>query len=286
MALGIIGGSGLYELEGLEDVQDVEIDTPFGKPSAPYRTGTLNGTKMVFLSRHGKGHMVMPNEINFRANIFGLKALGCKWVLASTAVGSLRQEIAPGHMVVPDQLIDRTHGRPSTFFGEGIAAHVGFGDPYSEVLRNAVIQACKEAGAVTHTTATYVCINGPAFSTKAESHLYRSWGCNIIGMTALPEAKLAMEAEMGFANLALATDYDCWHESEGHVTADGVAKVVAANAKMAKQVIAGVSKIVPSLGPCKAHTALDPAIQTERAYVSDAVKERLKPLLRRVLALE
>src|SRR5688572_11907515 len=210
--LGVIGGSGLYELPGLERVERVTLDTPFGAPSDAFVVGHLGGQRLAFLPRHGRGHRLLPSELPFRANLFGMKTLGAEWVLAVSAVGSLREEIAPGHVVVPDQFIDRTRGRQaeSTFFGRGVVAHVAFADPFCPSLSRVLGEAAREAGATVHQGGTYVCMEGPLFSTRAESHLYRSWGAHVIGMTNLQEAKLAREAELCFATLALATDYDCW----------------------------------------------------------------------------
>ena len=243
--LGVIGGSGLYELEGLADVERRRVPTPFGDPSDELVVGRLGGTRLAFLPRHGRGHRVLPSELNFRANVFAMKTLGVEWILAVSAVGSLKKEIAPGHVVVPDQLIDRTRQRPSTFFGRGIVAHVGFADPYCPNLSRAVADAARGAGATVHVGGTYVCMEGPLFSTRAESHLYRSWGASVIGMTNLQEAKLAREAEICFATMALATDYDCWRTGHDDVAIEDILKVLAANVDLARRTIAGVAGSLP-----------------------------------------
>ena len=219
MTIGVIGGTGLYRIEGLQDAEEAYPDTPFGKPSDAIVTGTLNGVGVAFLPRHGRGHRLMPSEIPYRANVYALKSLGVERVISVSAVGSLREDIRPLDMIVPDQLIDRTVGRPSTFFGDGLIAHVGMADPFCPEMRDILYNSASEMGARTHPSGALVIINGPQFSTKAESHMYRSWGADIIGMTALPEAKLAREAEMCYSILACSTDYDCWHESAG--TGDG-----------------------------------------------------------------
>ena len=217
--IGVIGGSGLYAMEGLEQVEEVVLETPFGMPSDAYVTGTLNGIRMAFLPRHGRGHRLLPSEVNYRANIYGMKMLGVERVISVSAVGSLQDAIAPGHLVIPDQFIDRTKGvRDATFFGNGIVAHVGFADPVCPCLSEKLYQAARQAGAVTHKGGTYICMEGPAFSTRAESHMYRSLGGDIIGMTNLTEAKLAREAELCYGVIALSTDYDCWHETHEDVS--------------------------------------------------------------------
>ncbi|HRV80869.1 MAG TPA: S-methyl-5'-thioadenosine phosphorylase, partial [Planctomycetota bacterium] len=229
MKLGVLGGSGLYAMDGLEDVTEKTLSTPFGAPSDAYICGRLDGVDMVFLPRHGRGHRFTPSEINYRANIWGLKALGVTQVVAVSAVGSMREEIAPGDFVLIDQFIDRTRHRPDTFFGDGVVAHVMFADPVCEGVRQALVQASRTTGIKVHDGGTYLCMEGPQFSTRAESELYRSWGVDVIGMTNLTEAKLAREAELCYATLAMATDYDCWHQGHDDVTVEAIVAVMHAN---------------------------------------------------------
>ena len=280
--IGVIGGSGLYAMAALEDVREVEVTTPFGAPSDAYILGTLHGRDMVFLPRHGRGHRGPPSAINFRANIYGLKALGVEWVIAVSAVGSMREEIHPGHLVVPDQFIDRTYRRVSTFF-EDMTVHVTFADPVCGVVAQALHQAAADAGATVHFGGTYLCIEGPQFSTRAESRLYRQWGVDVIGMTNLPEARLAREAELCYATLALATDYDCWHASAADVDIGEILAILQRNVQLAQAVI---TRTVPQLqGPrtCPCSTALQTAIITDRAMMPAAVRERLGLLIDRYL---
>ncbi len=240
--IGIIGGTGLYEMDGVQDLREERLDTPFGAPSDALRIGRLGGAEVVFLARHGRGHRFTPTEVPYRANIYAMKLLGVDWIISVSAVGSLREEIVPGHVVVIDQLIDRTRSRPNTFFTDGLVAHIAFGDPMCGVLRGYLLQAAAAAGATCHDGGTYVCMEGPAFSTKAESQLYRSWGASVIGMTNLPEAKLAREAEISYATLAMSTDYDCWHPEHESVTVDQVVATLQANVQMARDI---VGKAVP-----------------------------------------
>ena len=281
--LGVIGGTGLYEMEGLGNVREVEVETPFGEPSGPFVTGSLGGAEMVFLPRHGKGHRLLPTEVNNRANIFGMKKLGVERVLSVSAVGSLRQEIAPGHVVLPDQFIDRTSKRPSTFFGDGVVAHVQFADPFCALLRAAVAEAAGAEDIRAHGRGTYVCMEGPQFSTRAESHLYRSWGADVIGMTNLQEAKLAREAEICFATIALATDYDCWNEEAGDVEIEEIIAVLQRNADVAKRIIRGaVERLAPERAcPCAA--ALSVAIVTDRSVIPEAARKKLALLIGKYL---
>jgi len=279
--LGVIGGSGLYELAGLTDVERRRVSTPFGDPSDELVIGRLGATRLVFLPRHGRGHRLLPSELNYRANVFALKTLGVEWILAVSAVGSLRKEIEPGHVVVPDQLIDRTRQRASTFFGRGIVAHVGFADPYCPNLSRAVAEAARAAGATVHAGGTYVCMEGPLFSTRAESHLYRSWGASVIGMTNLQEAKLAREAEICLATLALSTDYDCWNAEHADVGIEDVLRVIAANVELAKRTVAAVAGRLPARTGCPCPTALANAIITDRAVIPPGVREDLAPLIGR-----
>ena len=281
--LGVIGGSGLYELPGLEAIERVRLSTPFGEPSDEFVVGRLHGTRLVFMPRHGRGHRLLPSELPSRANIFGLKQLGCEWVLAVSAVGSLREEIAPGHVVVPDQFIDRTRGRPSTFFGRGGVAHVQFADPFCPSLARVVVEAAGSAGAVVHQGGVYVCMEGPQFSTRAESHLYRSWGAHIIGMTNLQEAKLAREAELCFATLALATDYDCWREGQADVEIGEILRVLAANVELARRTVATLAGRLPNRTGCVCPNALQHAIITERGAIPEETRRDLAPLIGRYL---
>ena len=235
--IGVIGGSGLYQMEGLKKIREVEIKTPFGRPSEKFVRGILEGTEFVFVSRHGKGHRWLPTEVNFRANIFAMKKLGVDRIISVSAVGSLREEIAPGDIVIPDQFIDRTTLRPSTFFGKGIVAHVSLADPFCRDLAEKLVTAATSEGGKVHTRGTYLCMEGPQFSTRAESQLYRSWGADVIGMTNLQEAKLAREAEICFGTLALATDYDCWNQAAGDVEIENVLAVLRQNVALAQRTI-------------------------------------------------
>jgi 5'-methylthioadenosine phosphorylase len=281
--LGVIGGSGLYELDGLVDVERRRVATPFGDPSDELVIGRLGGTRLVFLPRHGRGHRLLPSELNTRANVFAMKTLGVEWILAVSAVGSLRKEIEPGHVVVPDQLIDRTTQRPSTFFGRGIVAHVGFADPYCRNLGRVVAEAARGAGATVHAGGTYVCMEGPLFSTRAESNLYRSWGASVIGMTNLQEAKLAREAEICLATLALSTDYDCWNTEHADVEIEDVLRVLSANVALARRTVAAVAAALPVRTGCPCPTALANAIITDRAAIPESVRRELAPLIGRYL---
>ena len=282
--LGVIGGSGLYELDGLVDVERRRVPTPFGDPSDELIIGRLGGTRLVFLPRHGRGHRLLPTELNYRANVFAMKTLGVEWILAVSAVGSLKKEIEPGHVVVPDQLIDRTFHRASTFFGRGIVAHVGFADPYCRNLGLRIAEAARGAGATVHEGGTYVCMEGPLFSTRAESNLYRSWGASVIGMTSLQEAKLAREAEICLATLALSTDYDCWNlEHSKDVDIEEVLQVIHANVALAKRTIASVAGALPARTGCPCPTALANAIITDRAAIPESVKRELAPIVGRYL---
>jgi len=282
--VGVIGGSGLYDMPGLQDVERVRLTTPFGDPSDEFVCGTLAGMRLVFLPRHGRGHRILPSELNFRANIYGMKKLGAEWIIAVASVGSLREEIAPGHLVVPDQLIDRSVHRASTFFGNGIVAHIPFADPFCPVASAALIEAARRIGATVHARGTYVCMEGPQFSTRAESLLYRQWGAAVIGMTALQEAKLAREAEMCFATLALATDYDCWHETEADVAIADVLRILNENVATAQRVIAEALRDLHPPRTCPCARALEHAIITDRACIPDAVKRDLGLIIGKYLA--
>ncbi|MFQ6111214.1 MAG: S-methyl-5'-thioadenosine phosphorylase [Nitrospinota bacterium] len=277
--IGVIGGSGLYQMEGFEEAREVELKTPFGSPSGPYLLGRLEGRPFAFLPRHGKGHRLMPSELPFRANIWGFKKLGAQWIIAVSAVGSLREEIEPGHIVIPDQFFDRTRTRVATFFGDGIAGHITFADPICMELAGALNRASRAAGAIVHRGGTYVCMEGPAFSTRAESRLYRSWGLDVVGMTNIPEAKLAREAELCYATLALATDYDCWHESEEDVTIEAVLEVIKKNVAMAQKIIRGAAREIGEERPCACSRALENAILTSPELIPAEVKERLSIII-------
>lgn len=281
--VGVIGGSGLYQMEGLRRMREVRLTTPFGKPSDSLVRGTLDDTELVFLPRHGKGHRWLPTEINFRANIFAMKKLGVERIISVSAVGSLRQEIAPGHVVLPDQCIDRTTQRPSTFFGRGIVAHVSLADPFCQATSAALARAATAAGAQVHAKGTYLCMEGPQFSTRAESHLYRAWGADIIGMTNLQEAKLAREAEMCFSTLALATDYDCWNESAGDVEIEHVLSVLRQNVELAKTTIRQAAKGLEGERSCVCASALKNAIITEPRKIPEKVRRDLRPIIGKYL---
>ena len=285
--IGIIGGSGLYQMDSLKDVQEVRLETPFGSPSDAFILGTLDGTTVAFLSRHGNSHSLIPSELPFRANIYAMKQLGVEYLISTSAVGSLKEEVKPLDMVVPDQFIDRTKNRPSTFFGDGIVAHIGFGDPIcpnlAAILANAVA-SLQLKDVKLHPSGTYLCMEGPAFSTKAESNLYRSWGATIIGMTNLPEAKLAREAEIAYATLALVTDYDCWHSEHGSVTVEMIMTNLQRNVTNGQKVIQEtVRRLSNNLPASKAHSALKHALLTPLDKVSPEQKAKLAPLLQKYL---
>ena len=278
--LAVIGGSGFYKMPGLSEVERWSPTTPFGDTSDEIVIGALHGKRVAFLPRHGVGHRLMPHEIPVRANIWALKALGVQGILAVSAVGSLRQEIVPGHMVVPDQIIDRTRGgRPTTFFGDGIVVHAGFADPFCADLSARLIQSAERVGQTVHAGGAYIAMEGPLFSTRAESHMYRSWDASIIGMTAVPEAKLAREAEIAYAMLATATDYDVWHESEADVTAAAVAEIVAQNVQSAQQIIADLTDRLPRDWTSTAKGALFGAIMTDPQRIPAETLQRYALLI-------
>ncbi len=274
--IGIIGGSGLYELEGLSDVKSVAVTTPFGDPSDEFVTGTLDGVKMVFLPRHGKGHRLLPSEVNYRANIYGMKKLGVTRLISVSAVGSMKEEIIPGHIVIPDQFIDRTNAsRVNTFFGNGIVAHVQFADPVCGELSDVLFSAAQAAGATVHKGGTYICMEGPAFSTRAESLMYRSFGVSVIGMTNVPEAKLAREAEICYGVIALATDYDCWHESHDDVSIDAIIAIIKNNVAMAKSIIKNAVALMGGERGCACSTAMQYAVITDRSVIPAETRQNL-----------
>lgn len=274
-SVGIIGGSGLYEMEGLKILDEVRLETPFGRPSDAYILGEIEGRKVAFLPRHGRGHRISPSELNFRANIWGMKKLGVETIIGVSAVGSMREEIHPGDMVIIDQFFDRTKGRVSTFFTEGVVAHVTFADPLCPVLRRLLIEAGKVVGARVHEKGTYICMEGPQFSTRAESNIYRQWGVDVIGMTNLQEAKLAREAEICYATIALSTDYDCWHETHDDVTIGAVLEVLKKNVETAKGMIRETIRKLPLKRDCECGRALAHAILTDRRLIPEETKKKL-----------
>ncbi|MDA1000814.1 MAG: S-methyl-5'-thioadenosine phosphorylase [bacterium] len=280
--IGVIGGSGLYAMKSLEDVEEVALETPFGRPSAPYVIGTLSGKRVAFLPRHGRGHVFLPGDIPFRANIHGFKQLGCEWIISVSAVGSLREEIVPGHLVIPDQFIDLTKTRASTFFGDGLVAHVSMADPVCARLSGILFEAAREAGATVHAGGTYVCMEGPQFSTRAESFRYRDWKASVIGMTNMPEAKLAREAEFSYATLALATDYDCWHEEEEAANVEAIIALLHRNVELAQRVITGAVSRIEGKSPFAG--SLAGAIITDPKAIPKETRERLKLLTGRYLS--
>jgi 5'-methylthioadenosine phosphorylase len=281
--IGIIGGSGLYDMAELTDREERAVQTPFGDPSGPYVIGTLRGKRVAFLARHGAGHRLMPSELNFRANIYGFKTLGVTHLLSASAVGSLKQEYAPLDLVFPDQFFDRTKGRVSTFFGGGLVAHVAFAHPVCDRLRGVMSDAAGEAGATVHRGGTYVCMEGPQFSTLAESNLYRAWGMDVIGMTNLQEAKLAREAEICYATMALVTDYDCWHPDHDSVTVEMIIANLTQNAVTAQRVIAGTIERLDGERTCACGEALATAIITRPDAVPAALKRDLAPIVGKYL---
>jgi 5'-methylthioadenosine phosphorylase len=283
ITIGIIGGSGLYDMAELTDREERTVSTPFGDPSAAYVVGTLRGKRVAFLARHGAGHRLTPSELNFRANIYGFKTLGVEYILSASAVGSLKHEYKPMDLVVPDQFFDRTRGRISTFFGRGLVAHVGFAHPFCKQLSEVAYRAGQSAGATIHKGGTYVCMEGPQFSTLAESQLYRSSGMDIIGMTNLQEAKLAREAEICYTTIALVTDYDCWHPEHDQVTVEMIVANLMQNATMAQQVIANAVGSLPFDRTCECATALKYAIITRPDAVPAETRRELAPIIAKYL---
>ncbi|MDA2917127.1 S-methyl-5'-thioadenosine phosphorylase [Nitrospinae bacterium AH_259_B05_G02_I21] len=281
--IGVIGGSGLYEMEGPHAKEEVEVDTPYGAPSDSYLIGELGDVSMVFLPRHGRGHRILPTHLNSRANIYGMKKLGVEWIISVSAVGSMREEIEPGHIVIIDQFFDRTRERPSTFFGDGVAGHITFADPVCPILRSVLLEAARAAGATVHDGGTYVCIEGPQFSTRAESQVFRSWGVDVIGMTNLPEARLAREAEICYATIALCTDYDCWHEGEEDVTIEAVLEVVRQNVSTAQAIIKEAASRFPLPRTCPCAEALKHAIMTPAELIPPATRQSLGLLIDKYL---
>jgi 5'-methylthioadenosine phosphorylase len=283
ISIGIIGGSGLYDMAELTDREERQVSTPFGDPSGPYVLATLRGRRVAFLARHGVGHRLLPSELNFRANIYGFKVLGAEWILSASAVGSLREDYKPLDLVVPDQFFDRTRGRISTFFGDGLVGHVAFAHPFCGPLSDVMFDAATRAGATVHRGGTYVCMEGPQFSTIAESNSYRASGFDIIGMTNLQEAKLAREAEICYTTLALVTDYDCWHPDHDSVTVDMIIGNLMQNAKTAQQVIANAVERLPIARGCECARALATALITRPEVVPAATKARLAPIVGKYL---
>lgn len=285
VSIGIIGGSGLYKMEGLTDVEEIRISTPFGDPSDAIIVGTLEGRRVAFLPRHGRGHRIMPSEINYRANIWALKSLGVERIIAVSACGSMKEEIAPRDIVIPDQLFDHTKGkRAYSFFGEGIVVHVSFAEPFCPELSELVYQAVKRTGARVHKGGTFIVIEGPRFSSKGESRIYRQWGVDIIGMTASPEAQLAREAEICYAVMAHVTDYDVWHETEEPVTAEMVIRNLEANVKIAQEALRYLIPNIPEERTCACSRALADAIVTQRDLIPEELKEKLKLLIGKYVA--
>jgi 5'-methylthioadenosine phosphorylase len=277
--IGIIGGSGLYSMPGFEAQEEASIDTPWGRPSDNYVVGKLAGRRVAFLARHGQGHRISPSELNFRANIYGFKSLGVERIVSLSAVGSLKEEHRPLEFVIPDQFFDRTRGRPSTFFGEGLVAHISFADPVCAELAEVVHEACQAAGVVSKKGGAYLCMEGPAFSTKAESNIYRGWGMDVIGMTNLQEAKLAREAEICYVTIAMVTDYDCWHAEHDAVTVSDIISNLNKNAEHACKVVAEAVRRMPSTRKCKCGSALAHAIITDRKLVPETTRKKLDLLI-------
>lgn len=281
--VGVIGGSGLYEMEGMAKIKEVKVKTPFGDPSDAYITGMLGNVKMVFLPRHGRGHRFTPSEVNYRANIYGMKKLGVESIISVSAVGSMKEKIKPGHIVIVDQFFDRTKSRQASFYGNGIVGHVEFADPVCGDLSNVLHKAAVKIGATVHKGGTYICIEGPQFSTRAESKIYRTWGVDVIGMTNIPEAKLAREAEMCYATLALSTDYDCWHETEESVTVDMIIATLKANVAMAKEIIKAAVPDIAAERTCRCPSALQFATITDRTKIPAKTRKALDLLIGKYL---
>ena len=281
--VGLVGGSGVYDLAAIEDLREENVDTPFGRPSDSYFTGTLGGVPVAFLSRHGRGHRLSPTEINYRANVCGFKMLGCDALLSASACGSLKEELAPRHAAIPSQFIDRTRHRQDTFFGEGVVAHASLADPVCPALSATLAAAGRREGLTVHPGATYVCMEGPQFSTRAESKLYRSWGADVIGMTNLTEARLAREAELCYASLAFVTDYDCWHETAEDVSVEVIIAILGENAAAARRTLAAAVAAVDPSRACGCREAMRFAIITDPAAIPDSARRRLRPIAGRYL---
>ena len=281
--VGIIGGSGLYEMEGLENVQTISLMTPFGEPSDSLVVGHLEGVKIAFLPRHGRGHRISPSFVNYRANIYAMKLLGVQWIIGVSAVGSMKESLHPGDMVIPNQYIDRTFHRENTFFRDGIVCHISFADPVCPVLSQILFEAGKEVGATVQKDGTYLCIEGPQFSTRAESKLHRTWGVDIVGMTNLPEARLAREAEICYSTIAFVTDYDCWHEEAEDVSVGEILRILAQSTKVARSSIRSALKHLPEKRECICATALKYALITGKKYVPEKTKKDLEPIIGKYL---
>jgi len=281
--LGVIGGSGLYEMEGLKNIRTVSVKTPFGNPSDAMMVGELDGRTLAFLPRHGRGHRILPSQINYRANLYALKKVGVRWVLSISAVGSMKETIHPGDIVVVDQFYDHTRFRPNTFFGDGVVGHIPFADPVCPSLAGVAYAAAKKVVKRTHRGGTYLCMEGPAFSTRAESRIYRKWGVDVIGMTNMPEAKLAREAELCYATLALATDYDCWHETEQDVSIEAILSIIRMNVENSKRIIREVARRLPGKESCGCGESLRFAIITDRKRIPPAARKRLSLLIGKYL---
>ncbi len=282
--LGVIGGSGLYDIEGLSQVEEIRVETPFGEPSDVFVTGLLGAVRMVFLARHGRGHRLLPSEVPYRANIFAMKKLGVERIISVSAVGSMKEDISPGHIVVPDQFFDRTTGkRVSTFFGAGVVGHVQFADPVCPNLSEQLVKTASDAGVVVHDKGTYLCIEGPNFSTRAESNIFRSWGVDIIGMTNLPEARLAREAEICYATLAMVTDYDCWHEEHEDVSVEAVIATLHKNVDTARRIIVSTAAKIDSNRNCHCREALKYAVMTPAELIPEKTRSDLDLLLGKYL---
>lgn len=277
--VAVIGGTGLYNVEGLTDIKEIDVDTPYGTPSDTIVTGTLEGVRVAFLPRHGRGHRIMPTEIPVRANIWALKSLGVEHIIAINSVGSFKKSVAPGHLLIPDQLIDRTSQRANTFFGDSVVAHVGFAEPFCAEMRKLLYACAKDAGATVHDGGTYVVMEGPAFSTRAESRLHKSWGADVIGMTALPEAKLAREAEICYGIIACSTDYDAWHEEETPVTVDMIISTLRSNMELSKKILKLAVGRLPEMRKCACSSALQNAIVTDPKAISPDRKKHLELII-------
>ncbi len=277
--IGVIGGTGLYDIQGLADVETVDIDTPFGSPGAPITVGRLDGVGIAFVPRHGVGHHISPTGVPSRANIYALKSLGVEFIISSNSCGSFKEDIRPGHLLVPDQIIDRTQQRTNTFFGDGIVAHIQFADPFCPVLSRIIYEAAQETGAIVHQGGTFIAMEGPAFSTRAESRLYRAWGADVIGMTVLPEARLAREAEICYASIACVTDYDSWHETNETVTVEAILTTMRNNIDNAKKTIKLAAGRIPSKRECDCVDALGPALVTDPSVIPNEQKRKLGLLI-------